>query len=410
MDLKSIDVPQSLHQRGFALPWEFGSKSGWKLTPKTASEVAMLLQWAQAQNKQVALKETDALLLAEPFWLDLSELRQVRQYPTDDFIIQVECGMTYRELLATIAPLKQAWPLSYPPNLTLGEILATERPALETGLRGYPRDYVLKTELATPDGQLTISGADVVKNVTGYDLAKLHIGGHSAFGVLTSVTLKLNALPQHRRQWLYKPDSLNTACALIAKLLGSKIPLSVCELFQDGAQWQLLIELAGDELILKECEATLLEPGALQPITLDTRSGQALLYELQAQPADQTIIEIAFPLSQWQGFVNQLVKQSSLGAMRFQMRPAAGLVYILADRFPFAALRYLQSQAKAHEGTLQILQVAKADVTTASKASAAFAEFNLPAEPVIRRLLCDLKKSYDPQGVLFTPQLPLNAE
>ena len=83
------------------------------------------------------------------------------------------------------------------------------------------------------------------------------------------------------------------------------------------------------------------------------------------------------------------------------------MVYIHASRLPFAALRYLKEQAQTHEGVLQIVRIAKNDVTNASEAYAIFAEFNLPDEPVLRHLLRDLKKSYDPKGVLFTPRLPL---
>jgi FAD/FMN-containing dehydrogenase len=408
MDLKEIDTLQALLQNGFAQSWEFEGRTGIKLLPKTALQVAQLLAWCNEQNKPTGFTETEAALLPQPCWIDLSLLNKVRQHPVDDFIIQVECGMTYRELLAAVAPHKQVWPLSYPPNLTLGEILADERPALETGLRGYPRDYVLKTELATPDGQLTISGADVVKNVTGYDLAKLHISGKHSFGLLTSVTLKLMALPPLRKQWLYQPDTLNNACVLSAQLLASKMPLSICELFHQAGKWYLLLEITGDEPVLTECEALLNQLGIQVPSeALDTRSGHALIYELQNQPADQTIIEFAFPLSRWQGFMNQITKQTSLGEMRFQIRPAAGLVYLSAPQFPFAALRYLQNEAKVHEGMLQIINIAKTDVTTASEATAAYQEFNLPTEPVLRRLLQNLKKSYDPKGILFTPRLPL---
>ncbi len=412
MDLKTSETVQSLQalqQMGLACPWEFEGRSGFRLTPTKASQVAKLLQWAQSQNKPVAMTPADATLLPESLWLDCAALNQVRQHSVADFIIQVECGMTYRELLATVAPHRQTLPLSYPPSLTLGQILAEERPALQTGLRGYPRDYVLKAELATPDGQVTISGADVVKNVTGYDLAKLHIGGYHQFGVLTSVTLKLAALPETRQQWCLSPDSLNSAFTLVEQVLSSSLALSVCELFQeqDQGQWRLLIELAGDEAIVKAQASSLSGQFVGSPTVLDTRSGEALLFDLQQFPTQQTILEAAFPLSQWQGFVSQVSKQPSLGAMRIQVRPPAGLVYLFADQLPFAALRYLKEQAEAHQGFLQIRQIAPGDVTNASEAMRLYADANLPQDDAVRDLLRRLKNSYDPSNILFAPQLPL---
>ncbi|WP_303672685.1 FAD-binding oxidoreductase [Vampirovibrio chlorellavorus] len=398
---------KELQQMGLACPWEFDTRSGHKLSPQTPAQVARLLQWAQSQKKPVALTPTDAALLPEALWLDLSSLNRVRQHAVADFIIQVECGMTYRELLATVAPHRQIWPLSYPPTLTIGQILAEERPALHTGLRGYPRDYVLKVEVATPDGQVTISGADVVKNVTGYDLAKLYIGGYHQFGVLTSVTLKLAALPETRQQWRLSPDSLNQAFPLVEQILASGLALNVCELFQDQGQWRLLLELAGDEAIVKAQAADLSGQFTGSPTVLDTRSGEALLFELQQFPAQQTILEAAFPLSQWQDFVSQVSKQPSLGSIRIQVRPAAGLVYLFANQLPFAALRYLKEQTEAHQGFLQIKQIAPEDVTNASEATSIYADANLPQNPAVRDLLRRLKNSYDPGNILFAAQLSL---
>lgn len=398
---------QALQQQGLALPWEFEGSSGYRLTPNKAAQVAKLLQWAQSQNKLIALNPADAASLPEALWLDLSNLNRIRQHSVADFIIQVECGMTYRELLATVAPHRQIWPLSYPPGLTIGQILAEERPALQTGLRGYPRDYVLKAEVATPDGQVTISGADVVKNVTGYDLAKLHIGGYHQFGVLTSVTLKLAALPEARQQWRLSPDSLHQAFPLVEQVLSSGLALSVCELFQDQGQWRLLLELAGDEAVMKTQAALLSGQFAGSPTVLDTRSGEALLFDLQQFSTQQTILEAVFPLSQWQGFVSQVSKQTSLGALRMQVRPAAGLVYLFAEQLPSAALRYIQEQTEAHQGFLQIKQIAPSDVANALEAHKLYANYNVPQNPIVRDLLRRLKNSYDPGNILFAPQLPL---
>ena len=408
MDLAIIEALQPLLHNGIAQHWEFQGRPGCKFLPQSALQVAQLLQWCNEQNKPLAFTESEASLLNTPYWLDLSRLNKVRNHAVDDFMIQVECGMTYRELLAQTAPHQQVFPLSYPPELTIGEILADDRPALETGFRGYPREYVLKAEVATPDGQLTISGADVVKNVTGYDLAKLHVSGKHSFGVLTSVTLKLMALPTMRKQWLYQPGSLSSACVLSGQLRASNMPLSICELFHQNGKWYLLLEVTGDDLLIAECEAILKQLILNIPSeTLDTRSGQSLIFDLQQQPVGQTLIEIAFPLSQWQGFMNQVGKQTSLGAIKFQIRPAAGLVYLSAPQFPFAALRYLQNEAKAHDGLMQMISIAKSDVANASEAAQTYREFNLPQEPILRRLLQDLKKSYDPKGILFTPRLPL---
>lgn len=402
-----MDDLKTMQAQGLAHAWDFGSKTGHRLIPTTAEQVAQLLAWAGENKRPVAMNALDAGMLNEPLWLDLSELKQIRQYPVDDFIIQVETGLTFGELSRLLAKNWQAFPLSYPAELTLGDILAEDRPSLETGFRGYPRDYVLKAEIATPDGQITITGADVVKNVTGYDLAKLYVGGRHTFGVLTSVTLKLTSLPQNKRYWLYSTDSLYAAFALSDKLLASNLPISMCELFQEGLEWRILIEIAGDDWVLVEYVEVLNQLSAQTPQMLDTETGAALAERLQRWPEESTILEAAFPIANWSELASSLLKQSALSDMRFQIRPAAGLVMISAAFFPYTALPYLQAEVQRHNGFAQVLRIAKTDVATFAEAPAVYEQFNLPEEPAARRLLKTLKKSYDPDGVLFTPRLPL---
>jgi FAD/FMN-containing dehydrogenase len=406
-----------------ARPWEFQGESGFRLTPQSADQVAYVLNWAQTSQCRLAVDYLEACRLPTPVWLDLSALNHVRQYPVEDFIIEVETGLTFGELDQLLANNRQALPLSYPAEATIAEILAEDRPALETGLRGSFRDYVLKTEIATPDGQVTISGADVVKNATGYDLAKLYVGGRHAFGVVTSVTLKLIARPQAKRYWWFPASSLQSACMLSEKLLTSQLPLSVCEIYQSDSGWQIFAEFSGDDWLMVDTQDTLLgtdlatssqiakswedSANSKPPQRLDEAQGLALRAELERWPVEATRLEVALPLSKWAAFAVLVSKQSTLNQLRLQVRPAAGLVHLSAPMFPSAALKYLQTEALAQEGFAQLLQIAPTDAAILSEAEAIMASFNLPTDPSVRRLLNDLKKSYDPQGILHTPSLPL---
>lgn len=412
MDLKTQDSIASLQAQGLAEVWHIQGKPGYRLVPKTAEQVAHLLHWTQEQNQKIALTLQNAALLSEPYWLDMSNLHAIRQYPVDDFIIQVETGITYGALRKQLATHWQSLPLWYPDEKSLGDIVAQDEPALETGLRGYPRDMVLKTEIATPDGQVTISGADVVKNVTGYDLAKLYVGGQHSFGVLTSVTLKLSPLPSNHRQWLYTSASSQEACALAERLLSSPLPLNVCEIFQHDPAWRILIEIAGEDWTLVEYQPLLNAlsaqfSSAQVPEALDEETGRALKHQLQTWASEETLVELALPISKLAAFTQPLTRQPAFSGMRIQLRPAAGLVYISAPLFPSGSLRYLQTEAIQHQGFMQLRQIARTDVANFYEALALYEEFNLPADPSIRCLLKTLKKSYDPSGILFTPTLPL---
>lgn len=81
------------------------------------------------------------------------------------------------------------------PDRTVGSVVATATAgALRAGY-GPVRDHVLGCTTVTGDGRIIRPGGTVVKNVAGYDLTKLQVGGFGAFGVLTSLHLRLRAQP-----------------------------------------------------------------------------------------------------------------------------------------------------------------------------------------------------------------------
>jgi FAD/FMN-containing dehydrogenase len=58
------------------------------------------------------------------------------------------------------------------------------------------RDHLLGCTIATGDGRLVKAGGRVVKNVAGYDLTKLQVGGFGGFGIIAELHLRLRALPR----------------------------------------------------------------------------------------------------------------------------------------------------------------------------------------------------------------------
>jgi glycolate oxidase FAD binding subunit len=82
------------------------------------------------------------------------------------------------------------------PERSLGSIVATATAGpLRHGF-GPVRDHVLGCTVATGDGRLVKAGGRVVKNVAGYDLTKLQVGGFGGFGIVAEAHLRLRALPR----------------------------------------------------------------------------------------------------------------------------------------------------------------------------------------------------------------------
>jgi glycolate oxidase FAD binding subunit len=106
------------------------------------------------------------------------------------------------------------------PERTIGSVVATATAgALRAGF-GPVRDHVLGCTVVTGDGRVIRPGGTVVKNVAGYDLTKLQVGGFGAFGVLTTLNLRLRARPAADRTFLARGprDELTRAARDLAEL------------------------------------------------------------------------------------------------------------------------------------------------------------------------------------------------
>lgn len=62
---------------------------------------------------------------------------------------------------------------------------------------GVVKDYVLNLEMVLPDGEIIWTGANVLKNATGYNLTQLVVGSEGTLGVVTKIVLRLIPHPQH---------------------------------------------------------------------------------------------------------------------------------------------------------------------------------------------------------------------
>ena len=109
----------------------------------------------------------------------LSGLRRVVQHNPADLTATVESGITLGELQKKLTQQGQFLPLDppLPDRATVGGSLATRTSGPLKWQFGNPRDFVIGMKVVQADGKVTRSGGQVVKNVSGYDMARLHIGG-----------------------------------------------------------------------------------------------------------------------------------------------------------------------------------------------------------------------------------------
>jgi len=139
---------------------------------------------------------------------------------------------------------------------------------------GVVKDYVLNLEMVLPSGEIIWTGANVLKNSTGYNLTQLVVGSEGTLSIVTKIVLKLIPLPKHDLLMLVPFYSAENACAAVSAVFRAGYTPSAMEfmerdaldwvrrfedsslVIEDNVQAHLLIEVDGNnvEVLMQEME------------------------------------------------------------------------------------------------------------------------------------------------------------
>jgi len=141
---------------------------------------------------------------------------------------------------------------------------------------GVVKDYVLNLEVVLPNGEVIWTGANVLKNSTGYNLTQLMVGSEGTLGIVTKIVLKLLPLPTHDLLMLVPFRNLEQAGEAVSEIFKAGFVPSGLELVEidalkivskmvdssavpvtDDTEAHLIIEVDGNdpELLMKDMEA-----------------------------------------------------------------------------------------------------------------------------------------------------------
>ena len=140
---------------------------------------------------------------------------------------------------------------------------------------GVTKDYVLNLEVVLPNGEIIWTGANVLKNATGYNLTQLIVGSEGTLGIITKIVLRLIPHPTHDLLMLVPFRDAEEACEAVAAIFRAGITPSGLEFMErDALVWtqdftgdhslhvaddhaaHLLIEVDGfdPDQLMQECE------------------------------------------------------------------------------------------------------------------------------------------------------------
>jgi len=127
--------------------------------------------------------------------LSTRALNRILEYEPGDLTAIVEAGVRISELQGALAQHGQMLALDPPGDPTIGACVAGDLSGPRRHRYGAMRDLVIGVTVVLGDGTIASSGGRVVKNVAGYDLAKLFAGSRGRLGLVARVALRLHPRP-----------------------------------------------------------------------------------------------------------------------------------------------------------------------------------------------------------------------
>ena len=209
--------------------------------------------------------------------LSLEKMNKIIKIDEENFQVTTEPGVITEVLQETVKEKG----LFYPPDPAskgscfIGGNVAENSGGPKAVKYGVTADYVLNLEVVLPNGEIIWTGANVLKNSTGYNLTQLIVGSEGTLGVVTQIVLRLIPCPTHDLLMLVPFYSAFDACKAVAKIFQAGITPSGLEFMEkDAINWtlnhfpgakvqvnerheaHLLIEVDGfeEEILWKDCE------------------------------------------------------------------------------------------------------------------------------------------------------------
>jgi glycolate oxidase FAD binding subunit len=321
----------------------------------------------------------DAALPLQP--LEVQPLRGISSYEPSELVVTARAGTPLAELEAALAEKGQCLPFEPPrfaPGGTVGGMLAAGLAGPARAAVGGVRDYVLGATLLNGRAELLSFGGQVMKNVAGYDVARVLAGSMGILGVICEVSLKVLPQPTTTLTLRLEADEAS-AIRRLNEWGGQPLPLNA------SAWWDgmLVLRLSGAAAAVQAAAARIggeaIEAAAAAAFWAGLRDhrdeffvgaakavqGGAALWRLSLPPTTAPLKVSGEQLIEWGGAQRWLCTTAPAGALR---------------------------EAAAAAGGHAVLFLAR------DKAAGVMA----PLPPALLRIHRELKKAFDPDG-LFNP-------
>jgi len=167
--------------------------------------------------------------------LDTTGLHGIKLYEPGALTMVVGAGTPLREIDTILGekgqrlafePMDHRTLLGTEGEPTIGGVAAANVSGPRRLQAGAARDHMLGVRFVSGTGEVIKNGGRVMKNVTGYDLVKLMAGSYGTLGVLTEVSLKVQAIPQAEATLVLRGQKMREAIADLSCAMGTPFDVS----------------------------------------------------------------------------------------------------------------------------------------------------------------------------------------
>lgn len=251
---------------------------------ETTSDVLATLAWARSTHTPVIAFGTGTSFEGHvvpqgpAISLDLSRMNRVVRIAPEDFLVEVEPGVTRMALNTALRDTGLFFPVDPGADASLGGMAATNASGTTTVKYGGMRQNVLALEVILINGEVLQLGRPVRKTSSGYDLKDLFIGSAGTLGIITRLTLRVHPVPEHIHTLRVFFPSLTAAVLAAYAIMASALPVARLELL--------------DELSLRAVNRSLGRQYAEQPaLFLEFHSSTAAAMQAETAEAQALVQE-----------------------------------------------------------------------------------------------------------------------
>ncbi len=306
------------------------------IAPGSVAELAAALQRANADGFTVGIGSNAAR--RADVALSLAQLTAPIDHYAGDLVATVAAGALLADVNTLLGRGNQWLPLDPPASerTTVGALVATNDSGPRRHRYGTPRDLIIGIEMVLADGRIAKAGGRVVKNVAGYDLARLMCGSFGSLAVITSATFKLSPVPAASRTVVVDIADARALGTLTQALAAAPLTPSTIEL--ESPPYRLFVRfettlLAADRQAAAVCEICTQDAALSASATIvadETEADVWRRYEARVWRASGTLLKVAVLPTDVSHLLECLERMSQAHGVEYRAggRAALGVIYV----------------------------------------------------------------------------------